>query len=160
MAQANLKGGGMNFFIFLFILPSLLDNVRIWSKYKKLMDNKNKTILIVEDEKPMANALVLKLQKSGFSAKAVYDGLEALDELAKNKYDLILLDLILPKLNGFGVLEEMSKKKIKVPVIVASNLSQEDDMNRAKKLGAKGYFIKSNTPISQVVKYVSDALNQ
>lgn len=116
-------------------------------------------ILIVEDEKPMANALELKLNKSGFEAKAVYDGNQALIAIADQKYDLVLLDLMMPNLDGFGVLEEMKKKNINIPVIVSTNLSQASDIERAKSLGAKDYFVKSDTPINGVIEHVKKALN-
>lgn len=106
----------------------------------------------------MAKALELKLNSSGFEAKAVFDGDEALEELAKTKYDLMLLDLMMPKKDGFGVLEEMKAKGIKIPVIVSTNLSQEGDIAKVKELGAKDYFVKSDTPITEVVKHVKKIL--
>lgn len=118
-----------------------------------------KKILIAEDEKPMARALELKLNNSGYEAKAVYDGEAAVEELQKEKYDLMLLDLIMPKLDGFGVLEAVKKKKIKTPIIVSSNLSQDDDFQRAKELGAKDFFVKSDTPITEVIKHVKKVLD-
>ena len=69
-----------------------------------------KKILIAEDEKPMAHALEMKLNNSGYEAKAVYDGIQAMEELTNNKYDLMLLDLMMPKMDGFGVLEAMKEK--------------------------------------------------
>ena len=117
-----------------------------------------KKILIAEDEKPMARALELKLNKSGYEAKAVYDGEQAIAELEANKYDLMLLDLMMPKLDGFGVLEAMKEKKIKVPVIVSTNLSQEGDIEKAKVLGAKDYFVKSDTPITGVIEHIKKVL--
>lgn len=117
-----------------------------------------KQILIVEDDRPMARALELKLNNSGFAARAVNDGEEALMELEKNKYDLMLLDLVMPKLDGFGVMSALRTKKIKIPIIVSSNLSQESDVVRAKSLGAVDYFIKSDTPISEVVTHVKKIL--
>lgn len=118
-----------------------------------------KKILIAEDEKPMANALELKLNKSGFEAKAVYNGQEALDELEKNgPYDLMLLDLMMPQVDGFEVLEKLKEKKIKLPVIVSTNLSQETDIEKAKALGAVDYFVKSDTPVMKVVEHVKKAL--
>ena len=83
-----------------------------------------KQILIVEDDRPMARALELKLNNSGFAAKAVNDGEEALMELEKNKYDLMLLDLVMPKLDGFGVMSALRTKKIKIPIIRWSGLSR------------------------------------
>lgn len=117
-------------------------------------------ILIAEDERPMARALELKLKNSGFETKAVFDGREALDEIKKNKYDLLLLDLMMPVLNGFEVLEDLKKTKNKIKVIVSSNLGQSEDINRVKKLGAIDYFVKSDTSISEVIEHVKKALKK
>jgi DNA-binding response OmpR family regulator len=123
------------------------------------MPGQSKKILIVEDEKPLSRALQLKLTSSGFSVKAAYDGEEALSILSGEQFDLIVLDLILPKLTGFEVLEELKKKKSTTPVIVASNLSQGEDQERAKTLGARDYFVKSDTSLSQVVEHITKILN-
>lgn len=117
-----------------------------------------KRILIAEDEKPMANALSLKLRSAGFETTLVYDGESALSVAKESPYDLILLDLVMPKKDGFFVLTELKKLKITTPVIVSSNLSQEEDIRRAKELGARDYFIKSDTPLAQVVEKVKQAL--
>jgi len=124
----------------------------------KFMTESKKRILIAEDEKPMAHALEVKLNNSGFEAKAVNDGEEALAELAKNKYDLLLLDLMMPKKDGFDVLTELKEKKNNIPVIVSTNLSQESDIAKVKKLGAKDFFVKSDTPINKVVEHVKKLL--
>jgi DNA-binding response OmpR family regulator len=115
-------------------------------------------VLIAEDEKPMANALELKLNKSGFQAKAVFDGSSAIDILSKEQYDLLLLDLMMPKMDGFEVIQKLKELKINVPVIVLSNLSQEEDKKKALAIGAKDYFVKSDTPITDIVKKVSEFL--
>jgi len=120
--------------------------------------NAKPTVLIVEDEKPMARALELKLTKVGFNVKVAYNGEEALDIVGKEKVDLMLLDLIMPKKDGFGVLSELKQKGVTVPVVVSSNLSQEEDFQRAKSLGAKGYFVKSNTPIAEIVTIIKNSL--
>ena len=123
------------------------------------MDMNQKTqkrILIIEDEKPMARALELKLTHAGFSAQSVGNGEEGLALLEKENFDLVLLDLVMPKLDGFGVLEEMQKKGIKTPVMVQSNLAQEEDEKRVKALGAKEFFIKSNTPIAEIVEHIKN----
>ncbi|MFA5125029.1 MAG: response regulator [Patescibacteria group bacterium] len=113
-----------------------------------------KRILIAEDEKSMANALELKLNKSGFEAKAVYDGEQALATVTEGGYDLMLLDLMMPKLDGFGVLEGIKKKNLKIKVIITSNLSQEEDIKKAKDLGAIDYIVKSDTPIQAIVEKI------
>ena len=113
-----------------------------------------KKILIVEDEKSLAKILEHKLLSSGFYAEVVFDGENALEKLNENHYDLMLLDLILPKVDGFGVLETMKKKKIKCKVIVLSNLSQTEDIDRVKQLGVIDYLVKSDIPLIDVVEEV------
>jgi len=122
------------------------------------MPTKPKKILIMEDEKPMARAMVLKLTHAGFEATSANNGEEGLAILEKENFSLILLDLIMPKMDGFSVLEALKQKNIKTPVIILSNLSQEDDEKRAKELGAKDFFIKSNTPIAEIVERVNKFL--
>lgn len=119
-----------------------------------------KKILIAEDEKPMAHALEVKLNSSGYEATTVFDGQQAIEALEAETYHLVLLDLMMPKKDGFAVLEEMKEKKIKTPVIVSTNLSQESDIDKAKNLGAKDYFVKSDTPITGVVEYVKKTLGE
>lgn len=124
------------------------------------MDQPAKKILVVEDEKPMAKALALKLNKSGFEAKAVFNGEEAIDILVKEKFDLIVLDLIMPKVDGFQVLNKLKEIGSQTPVIISSNLSQEEDFSRAKKLGAVDFFVKSDTPITEVVEHIKKSLDK
>ena len=114
----------------------------------------SKKILIAEDEKPMAKALELKLKKEGYNPKVVYNGAEALKSLESEKFSLLLMDLMMPVMDGFALLTELKEKKNNIPVIVLSNLGQEEDLRRAKKLGAKDYFIKSDTPIAKIVENV------
>lgn len=113
-----------------------------------------KKILIAEDEKPMANALSLKLTSAGFETTLVYDGESAVSAAKNTPFDLIILDLVMPKKDGFFVLAELRKLMIATPVIVSSNLSQEEDIKRAKELGARDYFIKSDTTLAQIVEKV------
>lgn len=115
------------------------------------MPNNIKKILVAEDEKAISKALVLKLNHEGFTATPAYDGEEALALLAKEKYDLVLLDLMMPKIDGFSVLTQMKTQGIKVPVIITSNLGQEEDIKRAKSLGALDYYVKSDTALSEII---------
>lgn len=119
----------------------------------------NKKILVTEDEKPMAHALTLKLNRAGFDVSNAYNGEECLEMLGKEKFDLILLDVIMPKLDGFKVLEKMKELGDTTPVIVLSNLSQQDDEVKSKSLGAIDFFIKSNTPIVNIINKVQEFLN-
>lgn len=124
------------------------------------MPDQPKKILIAEDEKPMANALKFKLTKAGFDVFVAFNGQEALDLIKKEKIDLALIDLIMPVLDGFGLLKKIKEQNIKVPVVVLSNLSQEQDAKKAKEFGAKDYFVKSNTPIIEIVNYVKKFFNK
>ena len=117
-----------------------------------------KKILIIEDEKPLSKALQLKLQGSEFEVDFAFNGQDGLDKLKAQSYDLVLLDLVMPVLDGFSVLENIKKEKISSSVIVLSNLGQESDREKVEKLGAKGFFVKSNTPISDLVDHVNELL--
>ncbi len=119
-----------------------------------------KRILIVEDERPLSHALEMKLKNQGYESHVVTNGAEAIAELKKNHYDLVLLDLIMPVMDGFAVLEELKVMKNATPVIVLSNLGQDEDRAKTKALGALEYFVKSNTPIADIIGRVKTALLQ
>ena len=121
--------------------------------------NKPKSILIVEDERPLSHALEMKLKSQGFVTKVVTNGTEALAEIKKTPYDMMLLDLIMPVMDGFSVLTEIAEQKLKVPVIVLSNLGQDEDRAKAKSLGAVDYFVKSNTPIAEILSRVQGSIS-
>ena len=113
-------------------------------------------ILIADDNKAIAMALDLKLQNEGFEVKTVFNGNEALTELEKEKFDLLVLDLIMPQLNGFGVLKGIKEKGIKTPVIVSSDLSQSEDINKVKELGAVDFFVKSDMSVVEMVEKIKE----
>lgn len=118
----------------------------------------NKKLLLAEDERAIAKALQLRLGLSGFDVELVGNGEDALSLMKEKKFDLLLLDIMMPKMDGFSVMEEMKKTKNKTPVIILSNLSQEDDAKRAKELGAIDFFIKSNTPLADIVAKINKFL--
>jgi len=117
-----------------------------------------KKVVVAEDEKPMARALQLKLEKKGYEVFLAYNGKQALEQVKKHKPHVMLLDLVMPELDGFGVLEELKKRKDKTPVIVSTNLSQQQDEQRVRELGAKDYFVKSNTSLVDVIKHIEKIL--
>jgi DNA-binding response OmpR family regulator len=117
-----------------------------------------KRLLLAEDERAIAKALTLKLNLSGFEVEAVSNGEDALSAIKNKKFDLLLLDIMMPKMDGFTVMEEMKKMKNKTPVIILSNLSQEEDAKRAKELGAVDFFIKSNTPLTEIINQINKFL--
>lgn len=117
-------------------------------------------ILIAEDEKPIANALKLKLSHYGYEVEIAENGAIALELVKKNKYDLILLDLIMPMMDGFEVLVSMKEAGISIPVIVSSNLGQPEDIQKAKSLGASQFLVKSDTPLADIVNLVNNVLGK
>src|SRR5687768_2533734 len=115
------------------------------------MDAPKKKILVVEDERPMARAMQLKLSSTNYEVDIASDGDMAVSMITEGHYDLVLLDLVIPKKDGFTVLAEVKEKGNTTPIIVTSNLSQQEDEKKAIALGAKGYIIKSNTPLHNIV---------
>ncbi|HUQ30159.1 MAG TPA: response regulator [Candidatus Paceibacterota bacterium] len=123
-----------------------------------MSDAPTKRILIAEDEHAMGHALELKLIHEGFDAKLASNGEMALEMMKSEKFDILLLDIIMPKMNGFQVLEEIKKQNLPITIIMLSNLSQGEDEKKARDLGAKDFFIKSNTPLADIVTRVKAAL--
>ena len=125
-------------------------------------DKKNETILVVEDDKFLRDLLVEKLNKEGYIVSEVVDGNSALKELQSNRPNLVLLDLILPGIDGFEILRRMQNDSAlsKIPVIVLSNLGQQDDMNRAKELGAKHYLIKAHFTLGEIMDKIRSVLRE
>ena len=117
---------------------------------------KSHKVLIAEDEKPLARALMLKLKKEGIDADLAYDGDIVKEMLATNTYDLILMDLMMPKHDGFALIESLKEKQVPTPVVVMSNLSQDTDRNRAAVAGAAHYFVKSDVSLAEIVTYVKN----
>jgi len=121
-------------------------------KIKKL-DNKRK-ILICEDEKPLAKALELKLRSAGYDILTTYNGREAINLFDSNIH-IVLLDLIVPEIDGFGVLKAIRQKNKEIPIIILSNLGQPEDKLRVKDLGATAYYIKSEMPLNKILEIVN-----
>lgn len=117
-----------------------------------------KAILIVEDEKPLSHALKLKLSHEGYEVIIAGDGEEGIAQTSLKQFDLILIDIIMPKMDGFTMLSKLKESGNTTTVIVLSNLGQEEDIVKAKELGVKDYMVKSNTPISKIVEVVNAIL--
>ncbi len=113
-------------------------------------------ILIVEDEPALASVLKEKLEASRFTVAVASDGDAALPKAISFQPDAIILDLILPKKDGFAVLELLKKEERTkaVPVIVVSNLGEDYDIKRALGLGAVDYFVKTEHPLLEIVEKI------
>ena len=126
------------------------------------MPAKAEKILVVEDETFLVKIYAVKLKKEGYDVTIATDGEEAVRQAAEVKPDLVLLDLILPKMNGFEALEKMRANPANktTPVIVLSNLGQEEDIKRAEALGATDYLVKANFSIQDVIAKMKEVLSR
>ncbi len=121
-----------------------------------------KKILFIEDEPSLQKAISEVLTQEGFKVLSAPDGEEGLKSAKAEDPDLILLDLILPKKDGFEVLKELkADEKMKdIPVIVLTNLEGVGDVEKALTLGAKTYLIKANYELEDVLKLVKEHLRK
>ncbi|MDI6883299.1 MAG: response regulator [Patescibacteria group bacterium] len=119
-----------------------------------------KTILFIEDESALQKTLGDFLKKEGYKVISALDGETGLKLAQTQKPDLILLDLILPKLDGFEVLLKLSKnpETADIPVIILTNLERMDDIEKALELGAKTYLVKASYTLQEVVEKVKQSL--
>lgn len=117
-----------------------------------MADETQRTVLVVEDD-PILKNLLGNTFSGRYSAMYAGTGNEAINLLEEHKPDIILLDLMLPEMGGFEVLEQIRARtdELKdVPVIVVSNLSQESDQEKAKQLGANDYMVKAEVAIEEI----------
>lgn len=115
-------------------------------------------VVLVEDDKFLQKILVTKFTKEGFVVRAASDAEEGLQLILTEAPDIALLDLILPKMSGFDLLTELkaNPKTKNVPVVILSNLGQEEDIDRARGLGAIDFLVKADISINQVVQRVKE----
>jgi DNA-binding response OmpR family regulator len=122
-------------------------------------DTKGKTrVLVIEDDRFLQKILLMKFVAEGFVVQGSSDGEDGLKQMLAEPPDLVVLDLILPKMNGFEVLTEMKTNSItkNIPVVILSNLGQEEDIRRVMELGALEFLVKSNHSIMEVVGKVKE----
>jgi len=119
-----------------------------------------KNILIVEDDKILRELISRKLQKEDYNISAAIDGEEGLKKVKEEKPDIVLLDLILPGIDGFEVLERIKQDPEinKIPVVILSNLGQKEEIEKGLKLGATDYLIKAHFTLSEIVAKVRTIL--
>jgi DNA-binding response OmpR family regulator len=117
-------------------------------------------ILIIEDELAIAKALQMKLTDAGLVVDLATNGRSGLEALQKDNYDLIILDLMMPEMDGWSVLSNMRQAGINTPVIVASNLSQAEDIDKAKQMGAVDFIVKSETSLAEIAARITLQLSR
>ena len=115
-----------------------------------------KKILVIEDEEIMVDLLQKKLTKEGYEVSVARDGVEGIKIMKKTKPDLILLDIIMPKMGGFEVMEKMAQEKElkKIPVIIISNSGQPVEIDKAQRLGAKDWLVKTEFDPKEVIEKI------
>lgn len=114
-----------------------------------------KSILLIEDDPFLSNIYVLKLEEAGYDIEALLTGNEALEKIKEKKPDLILLDIVLPDLSGWEILEQIKKEgKIKSKVIILSNLGQKEEKEKGLEMGADYYLVKAEHTPTELVEEI------
>ena len=123
-----------------------------------------KNILLIEDDPFLIDIYTTKLKEAGFSVEVAIDGQKGLNTLIEKKFDLVLLDIVLPQIDGWEILEKLKAQSSKLKnlenlkVMVLSNLSQKEDVEKAFNLGAIKYLIKARYTPSEVVEEIKKIL--
>jgi len=115
-----------------------------------------KKILIIEDDKFLRKVIDKKLSKEGYLVIEAVDGEKGLKAVKDKKPDLVLLDLVLPEMDGFEVLDKMKKDPSlsNIPVIILSNLGEVKDIEKGLKMGAKDYLIKAHFTLGEIIERI------
>jgi len=119
-----------------------------------------KAILIIEDDKFLRELISQKLIKENYEVSEAIDGEEGIKKVKEEKPDLVLLDLILPSIDGFEVLSKIKgdPNLASIPVIILSNLGQKEDVEKGLKLGAIDYLIKAHFTPGEIIEKIKNAL--
>jgi DNA-binding response OmpR family regulator len=117
-----------------------------------------KKILIIEDDRSLQSALVEIISQEGYEVISAYDGEEGLSKLSGSSPDLILLDIILPKKDGYEVLEHIKKdpEKKNIPVLILTNLEETDNVQRALDLGATTFMVKADFSLKDILQKIRE----
>ena len=126
------------------------------------MANTPPTIFVVEDNKFLMKFYRIKLEKEGYNVVCACDGEEAMQKIQTETPDIILLDIIMPKKSGMDVLAELKKdpKFQNIPVLILTNLGQEEDMKKAIDAGADDYIVKADTSFEDVLSKIEKHLKE
>lgn len=126
------------------------------------MPDKKIKILLIEDEEMLANMYEVKFKNEGYDLVKAMDGAMGLELAKSTTPDFILLDIIMPKMDGFSVLKTLKEDAVtkNIPVMLLTNLGQDEDVQRGKQLGAVGYLVKANITPSEVVASVKRELEK
>jgi len=125
-------------------------------------ENDKKKILIVEDDSFVMDIYETKLSQAGYDISGASNGLEALKKIEKDKFDLVLLDIIMPYMDGLEVLKKVKSdtKNKDLKVVLLTNLSQKEEVDKGLSLGASDYLIKSHFTPSEVLEKIKGYLEK
>src|SRR3990167_351343 len=125
------------------------------------MDKKIK-ILVVEDEEILLTALTEELKQEGFEVIGAKDGVEGVEKATHEKPNLVLLDLVMPRLDGIGALKQMKENSAtrEIPVVILTNLSDYDKISDALSLGAMDYLVKANYRLEELIQKIKTVLER
>lgn len=127
------------------------------------MEERRKLILVVEDEAPLRELYCQTLQQEGFIVQQAADGQQAWEMLKRGGYDLVLLDLLLPKINGLDVLRKLQQDPPLAPngpILVLTNVQEEEKIANGIALGIRGYLLKADFTTAQVIGEIKKVLDQ
>jgi len=119
-----------------------------------------KSILLIEDDPFLIDIYTTKLKEAGFKIEVATDGEEGLRKLTEKKFDLLVLDIVLPQIDGWEILKKVkADQKLKeTPVLILSNLGQKGEVEKGMKLGATKYLIKAHYTPSEVIEEIKEVL--
>lgn len=125
-------------------------------------ENKKVKVLIIEDDSYISDMYKIKFESENFETIVAEDGINGIKEIEKQKPDIVLLDIVMPKVDGFSVLKMIKKNEDSkdIPVVLLTNLGQKDNVERGFELGATSYIIKAHFTPSEVVKKVKEILEK
>jgi len=132
------------------------ENASLGGQKEPETGNSGVKILLVEDDDFLRGICELKLRKEGFNVAISADGSDALENIRKENFDLILLDVVLPGMDGFEILENIKKdpSRARIPVIMLTNMGQESEVKRGFTLGAEDYIIKAHFTAGEIVEKI------
>lgn len=118
--------------------------------------------MVIEDDRFLSSLIKARIEKDGIIVIQSFDGEDAIKRLPEERPDLVILDLIMPKANGFEVLKAISliPGLERTPVVIVSNLAQDSDIEKARQLGAREYFVKVKISIDDLISKIETLVRQ
>lgn len=125
-------------------------------------EKKEKKVVLVEDDSLMSGILATHLIGEGFTVVTVTDGAQAFERIMAEQPNIALLDIVLPSLGGFDILQKLKQNEStkSIPVLILSNLGSAEEIQRGINLGAEGYLVKANSMVDEITEKVKEILNR